>query len=170
MYNTHAEYLTTELTKLNEHSICLEFGVGEGSSPIFNDYINNAPTSNVIAFESDLEWYDLISKKYTSERYIFNYIDDWDNAINLININQIYDLVFIDQKPWEARIQILNQLKDISKIIILHDYDYFNKGIIDEIYSVKSGSFFFEHYGSDFTLNGFSSQLPPTLVMINNNL
>jgi hypothetical protein len=57
-----------------------------------------------------------------------------------------------------------------ANVIILHDYDYFNKNVCDDIYSVSKGSFFYDNFGSEFNFSCNYKQLPPTLIMYNKKL
>jgi len=50
-----------------------------------------------------------------------------------------------------------------------NDYDYFNKGIIEDIFSVDKGSFLYEKFSNDFILEGKHEILPPTLILKNKN-
>lgn len=54
-------------------------------------------------------------------------------------------------------------LKNISSTIILHDYDYYNKELIENIYSVGEHSFF-DKYHNSFNLESFYETLPPTMI------
>jgi hypothetical protein len=83
-----------------------------------------------------------------------------------------YDLVFVDQSPWWARIDSINLLKDKTKIFILHDYDYFNKSDNEwvkespnDIYVNDETSWLGQTYSKEFLLENNYEILPPTLIM-----
>jgi hypothetical protein len=171
-YYTHREYLKKELETLkkNVKTNCLEFGTGDGSALIFGEYAKLNENVSITAYDSDFQWLNETKEKYSLENYNFTHINNWDEFLSQNNFNDIYDLIFVDQTPWEARINTIDLLKNQSKIIILHDFDYFNIGVCEDIYSVNEGSFFHTRYGDDFELFAFNEQLPPTLVMKNKNL
>lgn len=172
-YYTHREYLENELkqlTKSKNNIQCLEFGTGEGSAEIFSQFTNTHDNLSVTAYESDLIWLNSIKEKYERPNYNFYHIEDWFDFLKSFKPDTIYDLVFVDQTPWEARLETINTVANFSKIIILHDYDYFNKGVCDDIYSVSKDSFFYRQYNNQFKLVNYYSILPPTLIMYNKKL
>lgn len=171
-YYTHREYLKKELDSLkkNVKINCLEFGTGDGSALIFGEYAKLNKNVTITAYDSDFHWLNETKKKYGLGNYDFVHVNNWDEFFAQTNFNGIYDLIFVDQAPWEARIKSIDFLKDKTKTIILHDFDYFNIGVCEDIYSVKEGSFFHTKYGNIFELFAFNEQLPPTLIMKNKNL
>jgi hypothetical protein len=171
-YYTHREYLKKELEsiKKNIKSKCLEFGTGDGSALIFEEYAKLNENVSITSYDSDFQWLEVTKEKYALDNYKFIHINNWNEFFLQTEFNDIYDLIFVDQSPWDARIQTIDFLKNKSKIIILHDFDYFNIGVCDDRYSVKEGSFFHTKYANDFELFAFNDQLPPTLIMKNKNL
>ena len=170
-FYTHREYLHLELSKLDftKKIKCLEFGTGDGSAVIFKEFTDNNENFTVFSYESDLNWLNETSKKYTSKNYTFKHVD-WDEFLNDENFNDIYDLVFVDQAPFEARIKTIELLSKKAKVIILHDYDFFNKGVCDNIFSTTEKSFFYQKFSKNFDMIGHNKMLPPTLVMYNKNI
>jgi hypothetical protein len=170
-YYTHRDYLRKELENLNynEKITCLEFGTGDGSAVLFKEYSDKYPNMVVVAYESDKEWLDNTRVKYSNKNYTFKDVESWDGLLVDENFKDTYDLVFVDQAPFEARIQTIDFIKNKSKIIVLHDYDFYNKGVCSDIFSVSNGSFFYEKYSQDFDLIPYYELLPPTLVMKNKN-
>jgi len=169
-YYTHREYLENELKKLIESKNniqCLEFGTGEGSAEVFHQFANSYDNIQITAYETDSVWLNSTKEKYERPNYNFHYIEDWFDFLKSFKSNVIYDLVFVDQTPWEARIETIDTVANFSKIIMLHDYDYFNKGIFEDIYSVSKGSFFYQKYNEQFELINYYDMLPPTLIMYN---
>lgn len=168
-YYTHREFLITELEKISSEkkSICLEFGVGHGSSPIFQDFLKKNINMNVISYESNIEWLDNIKNIYSEKNYSFIHTKNWDELLTEENFKEEYDLIFVDQTPWDARIKTIDIVGIKSKIVILHDYDFYNKQICEDIFSVKEGSFFYEKYSKNFNLIPNFEKLPPTLIMVN---
>lgn len=164
-FYTHRPYLIRELNKLlkKKNVRVLEFGIGDGSSEIFYYYTKMYSNIKVIGFENDFNWYNKIKSKYENSNYTFEYVSDWNLYLNEYNFLNCYDLIFIDQNPWDARIKTLDMLKNISSTIILHDYDYYNKELIENIYSVGEHSFF-DKYHNSFNLESFYETLPPTMI------
>jgi hypothetical protein len=163
-YYTHQEYLTAELNKLDytKPVKVLEFGTGDGSSSIFQSFANRYFNLMIISYESDYGWFINMSKKYPANNYHFHQITSWDELNGFVGN---FDLAFVDAGPdFAARIKIIDSIKNYVKVIILHDYDFYNKGVIEDIFSVKKGSFF-EKYLNEFTLKGHHEILPPTLIM-----
>ena len=167
-YFTHQKYLSKELSSLNNNSIVLELGIGEGSSPLMYDFCKNNPDSRVYAFDSDQIWLDRIKPKYSLNNYIIEYIDDWSNINKYVNYEKI-DLAFIDQAPWEARIITINLLKNNTNTFIVHDYDYYNIGY-PSLRVNNEESWWGQNYSKEFTFEDNYEILPPTLTMrkINN--
>lgn len=176
-YYTHQKYLTNELNKLDyaKPMLALEFGTGNSSATIFYNFTKCYHNLQVNSYESDYVWYQNIAKKYYRSNYNFHYVGLWDELIiseqskenNILHYQ--YDLVFIDTDPFPSRIKLINFIKDNAKIIILHDYDFYNKGVIENIFSVSKGSFFEKEFGDDFIMEGNYEVLPPTLIFKNKN-
>jgi hypothetical protein len=168
-FYTHRQYLIQELEKLitTPKVKILEFGVGDGSSLILNDYARTYKNFNVDAYETDNEWLTTMKDKYELDNYKFHNTKHWDDLLIPENFTDRYDLIFIDQAPWEARIQTLELVGPRSNVCILHDYDFFNKGKTSNIYSVGDDSFFYK-YNDLFKMNNHYEYLPPTLVLIKN--
>ena len=170
-FYTHQKYLRDELAKLNleQKSICLEFGTGDGSGCIINEFLEKNDNLSVYSFESNYEWFTSMAKKYKAKNYHFNFVYNWNDYLRRKSFEDIYDVVFVDQTPWEARIKTIDRLKHKTKTFILHDYDFFNKGIIEDIYSVSKGSFFHNTFGDFFIMENYHDILPPTLILRNKN-
>jgi hypothetical protein len=167
-YYTHREYLKSELDRLPQDKSCviLELGIGEGSSYLINQHCIKNKNHKAMAFETDESWHNQIRSKYELENYIFTKIEDWLNFNVIFSNPTYYDLVFVDQSPWEARIDSINFLKQFTKTFILHDYDYFNKSeSCNNIYINDETSWLNKAYSSDFFLEDNYTILPPTLIM-----
>lgn len=170
-FYTHRNYLENELNKIikNETVKCLEFGTGDGSAVIFKKFIDMYDNIKVHCYESDEKWLQQTKEKYESENYTFEHVQSWDGFLLSYKPNETYDLVFVDQSPWEARIKTIDKMVDNAKIIIIHDYDYYNKNTINP-YVNDNNSFFGKKYGDKFELYDYYELLPPTLVMYNKTL
>ena len=179
-YYTHQEYLKEELNKLPQNAHVLELGVGDGSSSIMSDFCLNNPSCKVQAFEGSSKWLRETEEKYClSSNYSLTFLSSWDLLESHLDIqNKIYDLVFVDQSPWEARINSIKLLSSCTKVFILHDYDWFNKEFWhkDQGLTVQSKNIYVNDnstylgltFGEKFTLEDNSTRRPPTLVMRNN--
>lgn len=179
-YHTHQKYLKEELNKLPQNAHVLELGVGDGSSPIMSEYCLNNPSCRVQAFETSSDWAHKTKDKYClSSNYSLAVLSSWDLLESHLNVEDvIYDLVFVDQSPWAARINSIKLLSSRTKVFILHDYDYYNKNEWHKsqglkvrsknIYINDDSTFLGLTFGKDFTLEDNHSIRPPTLVMRNN--
>jgi 16S rRNA A1518/A1519 N6-dimethyltransferase RsmA/KsgA/DIM1 with predicted DNA glycosylase/AP lyase activity len=171
-YYTHRKYLRAALDKLDlsKPVTVMEFGTGDGSAVVFEEYTKKYPELKVISYEADASWHSAMSEKYSSSQYTFNHVQDWNTLLVPENFTETYEFIFVDQAPWEARTNTINLLKDKCKTIMLHDYDFYNDGFVSDTKSVEPGSFFHNEYGNDFELIPEIEFYPPTLVMINKNL
>ena len=169
-YYTHQKYLTEELNKLDYSKpvIVLEFGTGDGSASILQSFARKYPNLRIESYEDNYNWYQNMKLKYYHPNYNFNYTESWDGLFLKGDILCFdYDLVFVDAGPdFAARIKIINYIKAKAKVIVLHDYDFYNKGIMEDHYFTGAGSFFGERYSNEFILQG-NSEYPGTLVMRN---
>lgn len=163
-FYTHRPFLIRELNKLkSKNSVkILELGTGDGSSLILNEFAKSCDNFDIQAFETDYSWFCNMKEKYETDNYRFTHIFNW-NSFLAGDFVEFYDLIFIDQSPWEARMQSFEFFKNSAGVIILHDYDYFNKGVIEDIYSVDEISVFGK-YRELFELENNFEILPPTLV------
>ena len=167
-FYTHRPFLINELEKLKNKSTVkiLEFGVGDGSSEIIHEYASNNKNFYIEAYETDISWLNEMKRKYQLENYNFTYIESWDWLFENHTFDENYDLVFIDQAPWEARIQTLNLISPKSKVSILHDYDFYNHSITNDIYATGEGTFF-SKYNENYLIESNHDQLPPTAIFRN---
>jgi hypothetical protein len=169
-YYTHQKYLTEELNKLDYSNpvIVLEFGTGDGSASIFYRFVNEHINLRVQSYDDSFSWYSDIKRRYYHQNYNFNYTKTWEALFEKGDLLFFdYDLVFVDAGPdFDARIKIINYMKANSKVIVLHDYDFYNKGIMEDHYFTGKGSFFGDRYSKEFILQG-NSEYPGTLVMRN---
>jgi len=171
-YYTHRKYLIGELNKLDYSKpiTVLEFGTGDGSASIFQYFANMYPNLMVESYETDFIWLQKMFAKYPAHNYHFHLTESWDILFKEEPFNKIYDLAFVDAGPdFDARIKIIDFIKDSLKVIVLHDYDFYNKGIMEDHYFTGKGSFFGDRYSDEFILQG-NNEYPGTLVMRNKKL
>jgi len=177
-YYTHQKYLIEVLNSLDytKKVKILEFGSGEGSSSIFNEYAKKENVE-IQCFEHDTSWMNEMKSKYSLKNYTFNQVD-WENFDYTDLKKHKYELIFVDQGDWDARINTIDELRNNSKYIILHDYCYYNgfrgysipESDKEWALSIDKNSFFYEKYSNDFELISENSLFPPTLIMKNKNL
>mgnify|MGYP003659572070 FL=1 len=170
-YYTHQEYLSKELSLLKPDAIVLELGVGDGgskdakgSSLLMYQFAKENPKATVYAFESDQSWLNQMKEKYSLDNYIFTSIPDWDTIGDALIKHDRFNLVFVDQSPWEARSNSIDALKSNVDVFVVHDYDYFNRGYSSR-YVSDENSWWGQTYSKDFEIEDYYSLLPPTLIM-----
>jgi len=148
-FYTHRPYLRQALKEkpLN----ILEFGVGIGSSAVLYKYAKKNPNVKIVAYENDPVWLQKMAEKYSLPNYTFHAVKDWNELLKADNFKEKYDLVFIDQAPWAARIQSLDTIKGQASKVILHDFDYFGD--------------IWDKYKDIFKVEGHTERKPPTLVL-----
>ena len=162
MYDSHVEHIKKELQSLPLNSSILEFGAGRGSGPIMHDFCKKNKTSNVYCFETDYDWYEIMSEEYGDlSNYKFVFISEWDKLLSKLDKNK-YDLALVDQAPWSARLKTIDDLKDRVSTFILHDYNYYNSshGLV-----CNKDTFLGNKYLDDYELEEHHIKRPPTLIM-----
>ncbi len=171
-FYTHQQYLKKEIENLDlsKELHILEFGSGIGSGDIFKEYTNKYKNLFVDCYEHEEEWFLKCKNDYESDNYKFNLID-WEKLDYSNFKNKKYDLIFVDQGIWLERSRTVEELQDFSNVIIIHDFDYFNKedsGYINgcqNIYSTDNSTYWGLKYNEKFYLSAYSELLPPTLVL-----
>ena len=169
-YYTHRPYLKTQLDSLGSKARVLELGTGDGSGPLMQDFCQKNPEATVTAIETDGHWYNKTKTKYSLENYNFLHFQDWSELQGFIDADdtECYDLVFVDQAPWQARTDSIDLLKHKTKVFVVHDYDYFN-GVngtsSSNTYICDESSWWGKTYANEFNLVANYNKLPPTLIM-----
>lgn len=166
VYCTHQKYTAKELDNLSSEAKILELGIGNGSSPLMYEFCKNNPNAIVQSFETDSSWFDKMYKTFGDlPNYVFKLIGSWDDLKEHVT-EEKYDLTFVDQSPWMARIESIDLLKEKCDLFILHDYDFFNKSSpCNNIYINDDTSWLGQKYLGDFTMEDNYEVLPPTLIM-----
>jgi hypothetical protein len=176
-YYTHQDTLNNILSSFDYSTQihCLEFGSGDGSSSVFNKFSQSNPNLLVECFEHDENWLNSMSEKYKLENYKFNVVD-WNTIDYQPLKTKMYDLIFVDQGDWDARIVTIDEMKNNTKYIILHDYCYYNgfgAGMTptsDMDYNNVGEGSFFHKYSDMFEVIGKTELFPPTLILKSKNL
>jgi hypothetical protein len=121
-YTSHQKYLEWYVNKTSGDII--EFGTGYGSTGFILNMIKNT-NRKLLSLENDKTWLDKITSIYPpSEQHEYIYVEDWKKEIEKLDKNK-YQIVFIDQSPWEARVWTMNYFKDTAEYVIIHDVDYY---------------------------------------------
>lgn len=171
-YYTHQDTLNKILESFDYSNPvhCLEFGSGDGSSSVFHKFATSNPNLIVECFEHDENWLNNMSQKYKLNNYKFNVVN-WSNINYDFLKTKKYDLIFVDQGDWDARIVTIDEMRSYAKYIILHDYCYYNgfgAGMVptpNMDYNNVGESSFFHKYSDDFEVIGETSLYPPTLIL-----
>lgn len=106
------------------HLHILEFGCGHNSTRLLSLLAENHG-HKVECFESNLEWIQQC-KQYETDRLKINLVEDWTTFFKQQPFkNRHYDIIFVDQSPWEARHLTIDNLYNQTNYLILHDADHF---------------------------------------------
>lgn len=136
-YHTHQPVLYE--MAMRTHGPIIEFGCGYGSTELLHE-ICKENKRLLISLDDNLEWLSIFKEKYStdSEWHQFIFVpgkpsaesasaEHWVEFMNHLDLLQKwhFDVCFIDQHPWQARIETINYMKDKARFLILHDCDYF---------------------------------------------
>lgn len=121
----------------------IEFGCGYGSTDILHEICRKSGRI-LISIEDDEEWLNQFSPKYLGDGYEldnsgwhkFYFVPgkkDHTSCEHWLTFfkehkelfDDQYALTFVDQSPWQARLETIKKFRSISKYIILHDCDFF---------------------------------------------
>lgn len=155
-----------ELTKDSSFGVA-EFGAGHGSTPFLRQYCVDA-NRTFVSYENDKEWADKCGS---------NFINNFLTA----DIYTQYSVVLVDFAPGEHRHEAVAILKDLARIIVIHDSEVGGSGnyMYDKIYplfkyrkdyNVTEGGAgatmlsnhiqLVENYANDSVLRGTSDVIP----------
>ncbi len=113
-----------EAVKRTEGAV-LELGCGYGSTPMLHELCKKEGRK-LLSLESNEEWLQQFSE-YETSWHRFTHVTDWDTTLDRISTEE-YDVVFVDQDPYEARVSAIKVFKDKAKFIVLHDCHWFPEG------------------------------------------
>jgi hypothetical protein len=117
----------------------IEFGCGYGSTELLHE-ICKENKRLLISLDDSLEWLNLFKEKYKSDSEWHQFIfvtgkpskespsaQHWIEFLNNLDLLKEcqFDICFIDQDPWQARVETIKYMRDKAKFFILHDCDYF---------------------------------------------
>lgn len=177
-YATHQPVLIEAFRKTTGPVV--EFGCGHGSTPLLHQ-LSLESGRLVVSIESDKAWIDQFRQKYECNHHTFILTDCWSDTLRDERVTEVdWGLVFVDQNPWEARLETLLRFKDTAPYVILHDCDYFpTKGLFGEVIEPiknprntgkRTYGPLFRYYKEFFPLEPwphFSPTGPPTLLASN---
>jgi hypothetical protein len=121
-------YLQLVINNIEISKDIIEVGIGNNSTPIFVNYVNNVDGLNSYHFENNPEWFNKLSSKYQNEKSTFILFNGTDprSSFDENNIDQKqFSIGFVDSSPWESRTIAINYLKNICDILVIHDSAYF---------------------------------------------
>jgi len=101
---------------LRTKGIVIELGAGNYSTPILHE-ICKIQKRVLFTFENDKTWLEKFIDLKTKRHRII-YVDNWDEVTDIITQ---CDVALIDHAPEERRIVDIRRLKDIAKVMVIHD-------------------------------------------------
>ncbi len=108
-WDSHRELLWLALSKTKNKIV--EFGSGEGSTPLIRDYsIKN--NRDFLSLESNKDWADKMKSTY---------VEKYDLPTNELGLSLYADLTFIDAAPASIREFLIRINANKSNVIIIHD-------------------------------------------------
>ncbi len=137
VYHTHQPVLY-EMAMQTSGPI-IEFGCGHGSTELLHE-ICKVNKRLLISLDDNLEWLNTFKEKYKSDSAWHKFIfvpgkpsqdspsaEHWVEFMQSCDLLQEcnFDICFIDQSPWQGRVETLKFMKDKAKFFIVHDCDYF---------------------------------------------
>jgi len=139
----------------------LEFGAGYYSTPMLM-HIVNEKNGNLYSFESD----EFFVKKFEQDtNFQISHVPDWqiffESSFFKTISEQHWDLIFVDQAPFEARYETIKRLNNNCDYLLLHDCGYFFK---NNIFKAED---YFKNHQVWYPPKRVSYAGPPTLVASN---
>ena len=143
-YYTHQPFFIEILKNTNGN--ILECGCGDGSTLMIKEQIKNT-NRKLVSLESNLEWLNKYTHLANSSHELYyvnasndDTIETGNKWVNFIKENELndFEIVFLDSSPWLSRKCCFEYFLNKSKIIIIHDFDYFpNNNIIGNVNNEK---------------------------------
>lgn len=159
-HGTHFSLLKYFAEKSN--GLLIEAGSGYNSSPLLYS-IAHQKLGFCLSLENDKFFYD---KFVADNDSYFNivFIKDWQEYLQSNELAELigqykFDLLFVDNAPWEARLYVIERFKDFIPYILLHDCDWFTK-----TNEIKSWDKYFKYYAKYNVHKKPYVSGPPTLL------
>lgn len=117
----------------NTNGDILECGCGDGSTIMIKEEIKNT-SRKLVSLESNLDWLNKYRHLADSSHELYHIdagnddtIETGNKWVKFIEQHKLHDfeIVFLDSSPWMSRKSCFDYFLDKSKIIIIHDFDYF---------------------------------------------
>ena len=93
----------------------LELGAGIFSTPVLH-WLCSPNKRKLVSYDNDPKYFNWI-KQFEDKFHTVIFTDDWDT----INIEQPWEVAFLDHKPRERRKEDIKKLANLAKYIIIHD-------------------------------------------------
>lgn len=167
-YDSHREILFTAIKNTPPESEFIEFGMGEGSTPMLLKYCSR----RLLSVENNIEWrskytegyqdifsiFEIDGKQYPEQalmkKGVHTVYSRWQPIVGyLCSPNILYShnkIVFVDNAPAEIRKEIIQRIKDDVSVIIVHDTEESS----DYVYRLKEILSTFK-YRLDYQPEGF---------------
>jgi len=161
-FGTHAPFLedcidySIDMSPIGDSIKWIEIGTGGESSRIFRERLDKEPRASLLSLESDPIWIEKYRLDYqVHPRHTLLAINtekSWFSAVQEIvrgAEEKGVGLVFIDSKPWDSRTTSLLLLRNVAKLILIHDVDYFPHNAIwgREVEQIKYNPVKWNEYG-----------------------
>lgn len=122
----------------NTDGVVIELGSGFGSTPLLQDYCNDA-NREFTTYETNKEWAEKTGSVYTD-----TYFKELGNI----------DLLFIDCAPAEIRKELIEFYKNDASVIVIHDVEIGAEYVyhMKEVISTFKYKLFYEPKGNPHTV------------------
>ena len=152
----------------------LELGAGDYSTPLIHTVEERGV--KILTIEDNPEWFDKY-KHLKTDLHDFRYIDSGGIQEFYDNDDEQWELVFVDNGTWEARIPAIRKYSGIADYMVIHDSNYFPDNNIfgktleptvmnRQIMGRRDYSDIFR-YWVEFFVRDWGKQNPPTLLASN---
>jgi len=162
-YATHQPVLREMLNRTT--GSILELGSGDYSTPLIHELTEGR---KVLTVDDSLEWLNKYIGLQT-ENHKFICVEDRRFQEFYDNDDEQWNVVFIDNGAWSARVKAIIKYKDVADYIILHDCDYMaGHGLlgITGSGSHRNYSSVFR-YWNEYLIKNSTPWNPPTLLASN---
>jgi hypothetical protein len=97
----------------------LEMGCGDFSTPLLHEL---CAYRKLVSLDINKGWTDKF-QYLANPQHIIRSVESWDN---LLEYQELWDIVLVDQSPGESRKTSIEALADKAKLIVLHDTEDLN--------------------------------------------
>jgi hypothetical protein len=138
-YGSHLPVLIQAVKKTKGD--ILELGSGVFSTPYLHS-VALLEKRNVTTYENFKSWFNFL-KSYETRHHKLIFTKDWN-----IDLNKRWDMALVDVTPDDMRIELVKQLANNTKYIIIHDSNgrYKNNYHYDKIYPLFKYQFDYSDY------------------------